>query len=106
MAMMNDEQSSADRLAQGSGYSDLDGSRDGQAGTYHGAYAGDAAAPAGPGLDEGATVHIGGPPPPDSGDGQPTSGETPDGQPTTDQPDAASPRVEGGTGRRGASCPF
>ena len=106
MAMMNDEQSSADRLAQGSGYSDLDGSRDGQAGTYHGAYAGDAAAPAGPGLDEGATVHIGGPPPTDSGDGQPTSGEPPAGSPQPTSLTPASPRVGGGTGRRGASCPF
>jgi signal peptidase I len=44
--MMNDEQGSPDRLTQGAGSSDLEGSRDGHAGSYRGAYATGSGAPA------------------------------------------------------------
>jgi signal peptidase I len=51
--MMNDEQGSPDRLTQGAGSSDLEGSRDGHAGGYRGAYATGSAVPAEePGDDE------------------------------------------------------
>jgi signal peptidase I len=83
---MNDEQSSPDRLAMGSGSSDLDSGRDGQAGTYRGAYADGSSAPAEAGNDEAATVHIGAPPPAGPVDGQPAEGQSTDGQPTAGQP--------------------
>jgi signal peptidase I len=56
--MMNDEQGSPDRVAQGSGPSDLDGSRDGQVGSYRGAYATGPSAPAEPEADDAATGPI------------------------------------------------
>ncbi len=89
--MMNDDQSSPDRLAMGSGSSDPDGGRDGQAGTYRGAYAGGTSSPADLGIDEAATVHIGAPPPAGPVDGQPTDGQPTDGQPTDGQPTAGQP---------------
>jgi signal peptidase I len=76
--MMNDEQGSPDRLTQGAGSSDLEGSRDGHASGYRGAYAtgGGATAqeptddettrptgPTGPTGPAGATVEDGGQPP-------------------------------------------
>jgi signal peptidase I len=70
--MMNDEQGSPDRLTQGAGSSDLEGSRDGHAGGYRGAYATGGGATAeepsddettGPTGPAGATAEDGGQPP-------------------------------------------
>src|SRR5271166_1189166 len=67
--MMNDEQGSPDRLAQGSGSSGPDDG--GQAGNYRGAYAVGTGGPAQPGIDEAPTGPIGAPQPGGPGDGQP-----------------------------------
>jgi signal peptidase I len=85
MAMMNDEQSSPDRVAGGSGSSGLDSGLDGQGGTYRGVYAAGSSAPAESVLGEAATVHIGAPPP-DPVEGQPNDGQPAHGQPASAQP--------------------
>ena len=67
--MMNDEQGSPDRLAQGSGSPDLDGGPDrGYADGYRGAYAD------GPPADASTRADVGGPPAPPPDDGEATTG--------------------------------
>jgi signal peptidase I len=74
--MMNDEQGSPDRLAQGSGSSDLEGDRDWQAGGYRGAYAAGTGAPAEPDVGDAATGPIGPALPGDPGNGRAATAQT------------------------------